>query len=200
VSRRALRAVDAASVLLALAALVLALWPVGEAGEEDAALPPALTAMAGARDHRAAARMPPVDSTALSTVSGNVFSSTRRAPATRFMPPGSDESALTDADGSTGSTGADDHVLLADSGGDAASGTRDPVPALYGIVGIDGVPHALLALRAEEPPRLFAVGDRHAGYRISAIGRDRVVLATARGSRTLRLAPSAPRDTSETLP
>lgn len=84
--------------------------------------------------------------------------------------------------------------------GDGATGTGDAMPALYGIVAIEGVRHALLGLRGDEPPRLFAVGDRHAGYRVSAIESDRVVLATSRGSRTLRLAPSASRDTSENLP
>ena len=202
-SRRALRAVDTVSLLLALSALALAVWPVREGSGEEPTLPAALADASHAADERGGVRAPAVDSTAVGIVRGNVFSSTRRAPATRFMPPGSDASPAM-ADMSDVSSSGVDYALpgttAPDSGGDAESGTRDPVPALYGIVGIDGVRHALLALRGGEPPRLFAVGDRHAGYRISAIERDRVVLATARGSRTLRLARSAPRDSSEIMP
>jgi len=204
-SRRTLRALDAASVLLALGAISLAVWPATAANDGAGTLPASLTAASALPEIRAGNGVPYVDSTTSGIVRGNVFSSTRRAPVSRFMPPGFDGSATMAPDAPyDASSGARDEALAAmmgpDSGAGTEAGTRDPVPALYGIVGIDGVRHALLALRGGEPPRLYAVGDRHAGYRISAIERDRVVLATSRGLRTLRLAPSAPRDSSENLP
>jgi hypothetical protein len=198
-SRRALRIVDAVSALLALSAALLALWPARDRADARTALPASLLA-APTRGARATLAVPGVDSTAAGIVRGNVFSSTRRAPTTRFMPPGAGASGAM-ADVAEAAPGID-YALPASLPPDSLglAGGRDPVPSLYGIVGIDGVPHALLGLRSGEPPRLFAVGDRHAGYRISAIERDRVVLVTDRGSRTLRLARSAPRDSSETLP
>lgn len=202
-SRRVQRAMDGLSALFALAAMALAFWPVRENAESGASAPPSLTAVARARGE-ASGREPVVDSTAAGIVQGNVFSSSRRAPAVRFMPPGSDGAVASAADAARMSAAANAAygaaVPMPPEPGAGPDGVPDAVPALYGIVGIEGVRHALLLLRGGEPPRLFAVGDRHAGYRISAIERDRVVLATSRGSRTLRLTPSASRDSSENSP
>ena len=203
-SRRLQRAVDATSLLfalaaVALAAVALAVWPVATSLELASAPPASLSPTAATDDLRAfGARGPVLDSTAAGIVRGNVFSASRRAPSSRFMPPGTDAAtvAMTDMSSAPAGDYAPPATALSGGPGEPAGGTGDAVPALYGIVTIDGVRHALLALRTDEPPRLFAVGDRHAGYRISAIEGDRVVLATSRGSRVLRLAPPAPRDSS----
>ena len=183
--------------MLALSAALLAFWPANERTTDEVTVPASLLASRPARG--AVAASTGIDSTAIGIVRGNVFSSTRRAPAMRFMPPGPGAPVgMSDA-----ASPVVDYSLPASSGSSDSSGdagARDPVPSLYGIVGIQGVLHALLGLRSGEPPRLLAVGDSHAGFRISAIERDRVVLATARGSRTLRLASPAPRDSSENLP
>ena len=201
-SRRLQRVMDGASVLFGVAALALLVWPARETA--DAITPPASLSLGSSATDGRAGNSLVVDSTVAGIVRGNVFSASRRAPATRFMPPSGDPSMAAVAETTGAETGAGGYPSPASVApsvsGDGAAGTGDAVPALYGIVAIEGVRHALLALRGDEPPRLFAVGDRHAGYRVSAIESDRVVLATSRGSRTLRLAPPASRDTSENLP
>src|SRR5688500_17789602 len=196
------RAMDATSALLVVTAIALVLWPVS-APNADGNLPDAveLSLPAGAA-------MPSFpgsassDSIITGIVRGNVFSASRRAPTTRFVPPGSESAPpmatmpgayVTPAEG--GSGGISNGVVS-----DSASGNTDGVPALYGIVSVDGARRALLSLRAGEAPRLFGVGERHAGYRVSAIENDRVVVQTARGSRTLRMTRPASRDSSEKSP
>jgi hypothetical protein len=206
-TRRIRRIIDGASVVLALSALALASCPLREDDHLVSARPPSLVATRSTREAAAGSGAAGtgfapqrIDSTATGIVRGNVFSSTRRAPTARFMPEGADASMV--EAGASPAPG--DYALPAastpDSTGGEEAATSDPVPSLYGIMRMDGVPHALLTLRRGEPPRLFALGERHAGYRISDIQRDRVVLTTARGSRTLRLATPAPRDSSENLP
>lgn len=197
-SRRVRRAMDGVSALLALSAVVFALWPARE--RVNAAVMSPLLLAAPARAARVPDASRGIDSTAVRIVRDNAFSSTRRAPTTRFTPAGPDASApMADAAEAMPET---DYALPRAASADSSydGGARDPVPFLYGIVGIDGVRRALLGLRTGEPPRLFGVGDRHAGYRVGAIERDRVTLVTDRGSRTLRLARPAPRDSSENLP
>lgn len=142
------------------------------------------------------------DSAPARIVQGNVFSASRRAPSSRFSPPGAlasgydapvgDGPAMT----AGGMYGGD--ALMASVPASVADGER--VPHLYGIVNSDGVRQALVALRAGEPPRLLVVGDRLAGYRVTAIEQDRVVLAFSGGVRTLRLTRPASRDSFENSP
>lgn len=113
-------------------------------------------------------------------VSQNLFSATRSAPATRWTPPGletppmpADQPVL-------------DSVASLPMAGDSTM--ADAVPALYGTVIGDAAPRALLRLADDDvAPRLYRVGDRHGGWRVVSIARDRVVLAGAGGSRTLQL-------------
>lgn len=135
-------------------------------------------------------------------VAGNVFSARRRAPSSRFSPPGTSagsyDAAVGDGPAMTAGGMYGDNALVASV--PAAGTDGESVPHLYGIVDSDGVRQALVALRAGEPPRLVAVGDRQAGYRVTAIGQDRVVLAFAGGVRTLRLTRPASRDSLENSP
>ena len=60
---------------------------------------------------------------------------------------------------------------------------------------------ALLQLTAaDESPKLYRVGESHAGYRIVQIGADHVVLASRAGTRSLRLSHRAPPDSLEKQP
>jgi hypothetical protein len=197
------RLMDVASALLLLVALALTVWPVSAPTvRDDAAGNPVNLPPSPASPHALSTRSL-ADSTEAGIVRGNVFSSSRRAPGVRFVPPGSE--------GAAGTMTAPDPIPMpaASAGGMAGSvapsdstapANADVVPTLYGIVSIDGTRRALLTLRAGEPPRLFAVGDRHAGFRINAIEPDRVTVQSARGSRTLRMARPASRDSSEKTP
>jgi hypothetical protein len=197
------RALDVTSALFGVIALALVLWPVSvRVDDVEARELPLATRSAPAGPALSAT---PLDSSVIGIVRGNVFSSSRRAPSTRFVAPGAEApAAMAPAAGAYVTSPTTD----AGSGGNAAgivsdsmaSVNTDAAPALYGIVSVNGSRRALLTLRAGETPRLFAVGDRHAGYRISAIEADRVVVHTARGSRTLRMARPASRDSSENSP
>ena len=196
------RLMDAASALILLVALLLALWPVSSPSVNDDSIahPPSVPRTATTRNRVATLLLD--DSTEAGIVRGNVFSSSRRAPTVRFVPPGTDGAATMSAPDpypmpTTSLGSASESSAASDS---AAPRNTDAVPALYGIVSVDGVRRALLLLRAGEPPALFAVGDRHAGFRISAIDTDRVTVQSARGSRTLRMARPASRDSSEKTP
>lgn len=201
-SRNVRRAVDVASACLVLLAVALRVWPV-RADVSPAVRLPALalgdSVDAGVRSQRSG------DSIPASIVRGNIFSSSRRAPATRFTPPGAAGYAMTSDTPpfdpyATGVVAVAATTAATPMAGTGDEGSADPVPALFGIVSIDGVRKALLMLRAGDAPRLFAAGDRHAGYRISAIDSDRAVLVSSRGTRTLRLTRPASRDSSENNP
>ena len=192
------RLLDAATACCVLAQLLLLLWPIREQTVANAGRPPSLSAPAIVYGGDARAG---TDSTALDIVSGNVFSSSRRAPTTRFRPPGSegppDARLMAAYD-----VGQSTPPFMAAGSDAGAPGTSrdDPVPRLYGIVTVDGVRRALLALRAGDAPRLFDIGERYAGYRVTSIDGERVILATASGSRTLRQTRPASRDSSENTP
>ena len=137
-----------------------------------------------------------VDSSAAVMVARNVFSATRRAPSVRFTPPGADV-------GVSSSISAPIMMITmsTDSMRVGTSAQVDAAPHLYGIVTEDGVRRALLLLSARgDVPRLFTVGDSSGGFRVVSIVADRVILASASGSRTLRLIARAPRDSLENLP
>jgi hypothetical protein len=117
-------------------------------------------------------------------VNGNVFSATRKAPVTRFLPPNeraaNERAAAVDASPDYGAM-------------KAAPVTDDSLPALSGIVAINGERQALLQMTAaDEAPKLYRINESHGGYRVVQIGPDMVILASRSGTRTLRLARSAP--------
>lgn len=203
------RAVNIVSAMLGVVAVALVVVPVPTPVIGDTALPISM-ADAPRQAARVRAAVAAGDSTEAGIIDGNVFSSSRRAPATRFVPPGS-ETALgenvsdagpmmtpgTTSPAGTSATGA--AASVADGASGDMTSDNDAVPALYGIVSVDGVRHALLALRSGEPPRLLAAGETHAGYRVVAIQTDRVTLQSTRGTRTLRMAPP-PRDSTGKSP
>lgn len=130
-----------------------------------------------------------IDDPLISTVvNGNVFSATRRAPSARFTAPGQSNS---DAQAMSAVTES------------SASSTTDALslPRLSGIVTVDGERRALVQLIARDgAPRLYRVGEVHAGFQIVRIGPDHVVLASRGGTRTLRLSSRATPDSLENLP
>ncbi len=147
------------------------------------------------------------DASTAGIVQGNVFSASRRAPASRFSPPsvagGAYETPVGDGAGSGAASGAGaayGDAASMGSGAASPASEAESIPHLYGVVENNGERRALLALRAGESPRLLSVGDRHGGYRVTAIEQDRVVLAYAGGVRTLRLTRPASRDSLDTLP
>lgn len=188
------RLLDALSAVSALAALAFLLLPVGTTPDVGASAP---SLPAGLSVARSAPRTATVDSSSTVIVSTNVFSASRRAPSVRFKAPGSELDVP--AFGLVGA-GTAPTIGMPDVASHTDAATSDEVPQLFGVVVTDDAPRALLGLVAGEPPRLLAVGDRNGGYRVIAIDADRVVLSSAGGVRTLRLARRAPRDTSRTLP
>lgn len=202
------RALDLSSIVLCAAAAVLALAPVSAPDEAGSPVPLSI-GDAPRETPRMRLGAAADDSTEAGIIGGNLFSSSRRAPTTRFVPPGSEtalgmgpvpasmmgSNGMGSSDASSGSGGG----TAADSSSGGAQDNTDAVPALYGIVSIDGARRALLALRAGEAPRLLTAGESHAGYRVLAIETDRVTLQSTRGTRTVRLA-SPPHDSSGKSP
>ena len=120
-------------------------------------------------------------------VNGNVFSATRKAPRTRFMPPNERVPAV----GPNPTYDALPPVVA----------SSDSLPMLSGIVSINGERQALLQMSAsDEAPKLYRINESHAGYRVVQIGPDMVVLASRAGTRTLRLSHRAPPDSLEKQP
>lgn len=157
----ALRALTALSVVVAATAL---LWP--------ASLPEAEIAPAGLEPGaRAPIRPPPGDAVSREIIGGNIFSTTRRPPATRYRPIGP-------AEGES----------LAEGGTESGEGA----PRLYGIVPAANGAAALLRLdRAVGGARLYREGERGGSYRVESIGERSVVLSGPAGRVELRL-PAAP--------
>jgi hypothetical protein len=111
-------------------------------------------------------------------VQGNVFSPTRSAPRTRYLPGESFADAGTPSDAT---------VAVSDTAAQAGAAS-DAVPKLYGtIVRADG-PQALLRLDARvSSPVLYRVGDRAGGYRVAEIGERSVALEGPSGRVVLRI-------------
>ncbi len=197
------RLLDIASAVVLVAAAIVAALPPALSDADDmepripgeiVTAPPALSP----RDSLLAAG----DSALARTIEGNVFSASRRAPRVRFRAPGIDAAETAVAavyDPYTPPT-AGTGIVGAEGTGTSSGAATEDLPHLYGIVVTDGVRRALLALAPDESPRLLAVGDRHAGYQVTAIENDRVTLSQAGSTRTLRLTRAASRDPSENLP
>ena len=188
---RSPRWLDGLSAVCAVGALVLLVLPsvslvgLNAQREADGALPvtPAPTATLPTTTSLPVAG---ADSVMRVVVNGNVFSSTRRAPVTRFVVPGS----LTP-----------DAPATAAMPSNAGSNEDDALPRLSGIIAMNGERRALLQFATQDgAPRLYRVNDVHAGYRVVRIDMDRVILASATGTRTLRLSSRATPDSLRKLP
>jgi hypothetical protein len=189
------RALDATTGVVIVVAALVAAWPARAPEVRTGEAPRALAAARAVVAATPSAATPSATTPSVAggplapdafdaVVAGNVFSASRRAPTARFTPPGSEPpDAMPRPDAAPA-------VGTLDAAGDGDG------PRLHGIVTVDGGRRALLLLRADEPARLLAVGDRHAGYRVLAIEADRVVLDTGAGRMVLRLAPPASRDST----
>lgn len=72
---------------------------------------------------------------------------------------------------------------------DPAMPDDEGMPRLYGtVVGVDGA-RALLQLSSASGARLYAAGERDAGYTVVSVAPREVVLRGPGGRRTLRMAP-----------
>lgn len=190
---RSTRLLDIFAAVCATVAVLLLVWPTpsGEVATASAREPSARGSAPALPTEPAALVAEPArpegDSLIAVIVNGNVFSPTRTAPRTRFVPP--TERAM---------------VVESPSGYGAsapAPASGDSLPMLSGIVSINGERQALLQMTAaDEAPKLYRVGESHAGYRVVRISSDLVLLASRAGTRTLRLSHRAPPDSLEKQP
>jgi hypothetical protein len=195
--RRLMRVLDVATIALLLGAATLWFWPVSVPGGSSdpmvgAPVPPTTGYdSSGAGTTTLASNGAPTDSLVAVVVGGNVFSATRRAPRSRFVLPGQEPAGNT-------------NVMLGTmepAVGDSATGETEAYPRLSGIVGASGERRALLQLRAADgAPRLYRVGEVHAGYRVVRIDTTLVVLSSRTGTRTVRLSPRVTPDSLEMMP
>lgn len=179
--------------IFALAVLVY-VWPLGSA------MPDGMQARLG---HSHASPAPRTDtSDARDVVSANILSSSRRAPTRRYVSPdvaAQSEFVMPAAFAPVPAVGGAQVDSMSASG--SSSDASDEVPALYGIVSMNGTPRALLRLSsADASPALFGEGDKRGAYRVISIRGNTVVLGTPSGTRTLRLARSARGDSSGIMP
>ncbi|MEP6780376.1 MAG: hypothetical protein ABJC26_10845 [Gemmatimonadaceae bacterium] len=87
--------------------------------------------------------------------------------------------------------------VKSDTTASGGSGNAEVIPSLYGIVNNGGTWQALLRLSADDVnPTLLKEGDRRGAYRVVSILPDRVIVAGTSGQRTLRLARTAPSDST----
>jgi hypothetical protein len=180
---RGVRTLDVLSAVAGVAAVVLWLLPA------DPTVPPAPVRVPAAAANGSVAtgawNGAAADSLRRALVRTNLFSASRREPASRFTAPGVD----------TAPTAA---FVPTDAG--APTDDAEAGPRLFGIVSSGGARRALLQLGgADEPPRLLREGESYAGVRVVRIAGDRVVLSGSTGTRTLRLSRSVP-DSSEKVP
>jgi hypothetical protein len=134
-----------------------------------------------------AAGSPDGDSTVALIISNNIFSITRRPPATRFQLPQSDaEVEVTPSAFADPTAGAMPMAMPMDV---SAGASTENVPALFGTMRADGRAMALLRLDASQrTPQVYGEGDRAGGFRVVRIDTDAVVLSGPSGPVTLRLA------------
>jgi hypothetical protein len=111
-------------------------------------------------------------------IAGNIFSSSRKAPATRYDPYATPNPYTPPP--------------VAGMGVPEVTETADPdaVPKLYGTLSGPAGPAALLRLDPSAPgARLYREGERGGAYRVERIDGQSVVLAGPGGRIVLRLAP-----------
>lgn len=165
-----LHAVSAVLVLLGLVALVA---PVSQVTVRNVSMPPS----ADGQEQSAAQ----ADRHAATIVRTNLFSASRRAPRVRFTLPGQE----------TTSEPLAAPPVPADADG----------PELQGVLTVNGMRLALLRVPGvDSVPRVVRVGDRVGGYRVRAIGADRVELSAVSGTRIVRLRRKFPSDSNGVEP
>lgn len=172
-SMRSLRVLDVCSALVLLAAAALYVWPV------HASIPEAIAPANAVRSSEPQLRSFD-DGDASVVVAANVLSASRRAPSVRYVSPELESSPSYPLPSAfTPST---------DTATAAAADGEDAVPALYGIVNLDGISRALLRLaESDASPVLLREGDRRGSYRVVSIREREVIVAGPNGQRTLRL-------------
>ena len=182
--RRLVLGLNAATVLLVLAGLVLLVTPFPlPTARADATM---LASTGALPDSVRPAASPDVGA-ADRVVKTDVFSSRRSAPPRRYM----FGEAPTSAD-----VAATDMSAAPSLGGEAADSTtastmNDAVPHLYGTMLGPNESTALLRLDARvAEPRLYRVGDRAGGYRVADIADRSVTLVGPGGRVVLRLEKS----------
>jgi len=121
------------------------------------------------------------DSVAGIIVRTNLFSASRHTPRVRFVLPGQEPTAT--------------------------APVMDPMtppssaPELQGVLMVNGIWRALLLLPgADSVPRVVQTGDRVGGYRVRAVGADRVELSSGSGTRIVRLRRKLPSDSNGVEP
>jgi hypothetical protein len=176
--RRLVLGLNAATVLLVLAGLVLLAVPF-----------PLPTARADATVVASTGALPDsVRPTASpDIVKTDIFSSRRSAPSRRYMfgeAPTSADAASTDVSTTPSLSGEPVDSTM-------ASTMDDAIPHLYGTMLGPNESTALLRLDARvAEPRLYRVGDRAGGYRVADIADRSVTLVGPRGRVVLRLEKS----------
>jgi hypothetical protein len=181
--RRLVLALNAATVLLVLAGLVLLVvpFPLPTAKAEAT-----VTASTGSLPDSVRPATSPDVSAADRVVKTNVFSSRRSAPSRRYLfgeaSPSADL-ATTDASASA--------VAGEPLDSTTASMMSDAVPHLYGTMLGPNESTALLRLDSRIPePRLYRLGDRAGSYRVADIADRSVTLVGPGGRVVLRLEKS----------
>jgi hypothetical protein len=187
---RTLRVIDVLSVSGLVAALAIVFWPTHvsidvrtPATLVDGAAVPRIASVADSGDDAA------------TVVGANVMSAARRAPATRYVSPD------LQVENAYSPPAAFQRPSAGDSAAMDSTGNADAVPAVYGILNMNGVWHALVRLSAADPnPRLLKVGDRRGSYRVVSIASDRVVVASGDAQRTLKLSRTQRADSTQHKP
>ena len=123
-------------------------------------------------------------------VAGNIFSSTRAAPKTRYVPYGSDAESAGYAEDAVADVESFDASPDGTGVADAGVGGEPGVPRLYGtMLGPRGA-SAVIRLDPSSPEgRLYRVGDRAYGYEVVEIHARSVILSGPRGRIEVRLIP-----------
>lgn len=177
---------DTLAVVFVIAALLLVVMPLSTSvPAAPPQLPPESATAAAAKPTSPNS----VDDQPARIVAANLFSASRRAPRTSFVPPGQDYGApasfVSNADATTESTVAPDVVLegIVTHEGRALALIRITSP----ITSIPAAGEEQTAESSASSPRLLGVGERIGNFRVRTIGSDHVVLTSGSGVRTLRL-------------
>ena len=173
-SRKSLRLLDILSGIAILVAVILYVLPVRVSV-------PAASPMPKANTRPTAPSVVVNDNEAATVVASNILSSSRHAPAVRYISP----ELLPAVDYTMPPAFA---TGMNSESPKAAPDDPDAVPSLYGIVNADGTWRALLRLvESDVSPVLLREGDRRGAYVVVSIRPNAVVVAGPSGQRTLRL-------------
>lgn len=179
---RGLASIDILSAMLLVAAIGLYFWPVRITVQPAVAAAVAIPKQIGQYTRASGDE-------AAEIVAANIMSASRRAPASRYVSP--ERGDVTDY------TLPAAFQPAADTSSSKLSEDADAVPALYGIVNIDGTSRALLRLRESDvSPALMREGDARGSYRVVSIRTNAVIVAGPSGQRTLRMSKAARNDST----